>query len=72
MGFGAVAKMRGNADYAKMTFDQVTSGHFPTNHPMFPSHEWWGLKNFGPADKKHKPCLANGCLCNNSTGGAVF
>ena len=36
MGFGAFAGMRGNSEHAKMTFDQVASGHFPSNHPMYP------------------------------------
>ena len=64
MGFGAFCGMRGNKEHAAMTFDQVATGVFPSNHPMYPKEEWWGLKNFGPTDKKHKLSLANGFLRN--------
>ena len=53
IGFGSLLGFRGSDEHVYLTVDQISNGHFPSNHPAFPGHEWYGLSHFNK-DKVHK------------------
>ena len=49
---------RGNKEHAELMFHQISSGHFPENHALYPGKEWWGLNAF-VQDKTHQLSTTN-------------
>ena len=44
--FGALLGFRGSDEHTYLDFHQICCGFFPSNHPLYPDFEWWGLNAF--------------------------
>ena len=53
VGCGIFLGFRGNKEHKEFSFDQIVTGHFPSNHPSYPNYQWCGINHFS-TDKTMK------------------
>lgn len=69
--FSTCIGFRGSKEHTYFKRCQVGSGFFPSNHPIYPGYEWWGLVEFS-ADKTHKLSLSHNHVRETHEGVGKF
>ena len=45
IGMSGLMGFRGSQEHTDLRVEQIVSGTFPSNHPLFPNIEWWGISH---------------------------